>query len=152
MLTATLALAPVVAFAGPPADVMQAPVPAGYYAFQKVVYQNDGGGPDAAAYFKRLLHNLENHLQAVDGKVAIRVVSFGPGVQLFQLARTDPELAAGLDRVRKAGVRFLVCRNTLIGMRLTPADLYHVADGDVVPSGVAEVARLQGLGYVYEHP
>lgn len=31
--------------------------PRGYYANQKVVYQNDGGKPDNATYFKRLLGN-----------------------------------------------------------------------------------------------
>ena len=33
-----------------------------------------------------------------------------------------------------------------------PADLYGVKDADVVPSGVAELARLQGQGFVYIHP
>jgi hypothetical protein len=37
-------------------------------------------------------------------------------------------------------------------MNLTPADLYGVADADIVPSGVAEIARLQGQGFVYIHP
>ena len=151
LLAFTAMLAPGAAGAAP-ADPMHAPPPPGYYVFQKVVYQNDGGGPDAGGYFDHLLHNLENHLAAVNGKAEIRVVSFGAGVQLFQMARHDPELAGGLDRLRKAGVRFLVCRNTLLAMHLTPAALYGVAGADVVPSGVAEIARLQGQGYVYEHP
>ncbi len=37
-------------------------------------------------------------------------------------------------------------------MGLRPQDLYGVKDEDIVPSGVAEIARLQGLGYVYIHP
>ena len=151
MWVAAALLAPAAAFAAPP-DAMHAPVPAGYYVFQKVVYQNDGGAPDAAGYFQRLRGNLQNHLEAVGGKAEIRVVSFGPGVRLFDMARRDPQLAGGLDRLRKAGVRFFVCRNTLLGMGLTPADLYGVEDRDIVPSGVAEIARLQGQGYVYEHP
>jgi intracellular sulfur oxidation DsrE/DsrF family protein len=84
--------------------------------------------------------------------VEIRVVSFGAGVKLFQLAKTDPDLAGGLDALRTKGVRFMVCRNTLKGMGLGLADLYGVRDDEVVPSGVAEIARLQGLGYVYERP
>ena len=74
------------------------------------------------------------------------------GVKLFQMAKTDPALAADLDRLRAKGVRFMVCRNTLKGMGLMPADLYGVQDADIVPSGVAELARLQGQGYVYIHP
>jgi intracellular sulfur oxidation DsrE/DsrF family protein len=138
--------------AGTVPDPMTAPPPAGYYTFQKVVYQNDGGTPDDHAYFKGLLRNIANHIEAVDGKVEIRVVSFAAGVSLLQMAKTDPALAAGIDGLRAKGVRFLVCRNTLKGRNLRPDDLYHVRGEDVVPSGVAEIARLQGLGFVFEHP
>lgn len=40
--------------------------PAGYYQDQKVVYHNNGGAPDATAYFKRMLNNIRNHIDAVD--------------------------------------------------------------------------------------
>lgn len=126
--------------------------PPGYYVFQKVVYQNDGGWPDERAYFDRLLRNLSAHIAATDGKVEIRVVNFSSGVKLFQIAKTDAALAANLDGLRSKGVRFLICRNTLKGMGLKIEDLYGVTNDDVVPSGVAEIARLQGMGYVYEHP
>jgi intracellular sulfur oxidation DsrE/DsrF family protein len=138
------------AFAG--TDPMTAPIPPGYYSFQKVVYQNDGGLPDEHAYFQGLLRNIANHLTAVDGKAEIRVVSFAAGVKMLVMAKTDPALAAQIDALRAKSVRFLVCRNTLRGMRLRPEDLYKVADTDVVPSGVAEIARLQGQGFVFEHP
>ena len=133
-------------------DVMTDPPPAGYYAMQKVVYQNDGGLPDNPTYFKFILRNIANHIEATGGKVEIRVVDFGPGVTLLVLAKTDPALAASIDGLRAKGVRFLVCRNTLKGMKLTPADLYKVPDTDVVPAGVAELARLQGMGFVLVHP
>ncbi|TWB39127.1 DsrE family protein [Nitrospirillum pindoramense] len=123
-----------------------------YYTFQKVAYQNDGGWPDNKAYFQRLLHHIGNHIAATDGKVEIRVVNFAAGVQLFIMAQQDPDLARQLDLLRGKGVRFLICRNTLEGMKLSPSDLYGVKAEDVVPSGVAEVARLQGLGFVYLHP
>ncbi|WP_018075782.1 DsrE family protein [Novosphingobium nitrogenifigens] len=126
--------------------------PAGYYTFQKVVYQNDGGGPDAKAYFQRLLHHIGAHIAATNGQVEIRVVNFASGVQLFVMAREDADLAKAIDGLRAKGVRFMICHNTLAGMKLTPADLYGVKDEDVVPSGVAEIARLQGLGFVYIHP
>ena len=147
-----IGLCPGLALAAPPADPMTAPPPAGYYVFQKVAYQNDGGGPDDHAYFQRFLRNISAHIEATDGKVEIRVVSFAAGVKLFQMAKTDPALVADLDRLRGTGVRFLVCRNTLKGMGLLPADLYGVQVADIVPSGVAELARLQGQGYVYIHP
>jgi uncharacterized protein len=123
-----------------------------YYTFQKVVYQNDGGWPDNKAYFQRLLRHIGAHIAATDGKVEIRVVNFAAGVQLFVMARDDAELAKSIDDLRAKGVRFMICRNTMEGMKLKPSDLYGVQEGDVVPSGVAEIARLQGLGFVYLHP
>lgn len=124
-----------------------------YYVFQKVVYQNSGGLPDDRAYLMRLLRNVGAHVSATEGNVEIRVVSFSAGVKAFQTAMTDPELAKALDAARATGkVRFLICRNTLRAMNLTAADLYGVTEADVVPSGVAELARLQGLGFVYIHP
>lgn len=151
-LVLALCLLPVLAWAAPPPDPMTAPIPPGYYAVQKVVYQNDGGLPDDKAYFERLMRHLSAHLEATDGKVEIKVVSFAAGVKLFQMAKTDAALAGALDRLRAKGVRFMVCRNTMRGMGLKPEDLYGVRGEDIVPSGVAEIARLQGLGYVYIHP
>jgi intracellular sulfur oxidation DsrE/DsrF family protein len=128
------------------------PPPPGYYAFQKVVYQNDGGWPDEHSYFERFLRNINAHLAATDGKVELRVVDFGAGVKLFQMAKTDAAMAAQIDSLRAKGVHFEICRNTLRGMGIGLDQLYNVKPDDVVPSGVAEIARLQGLGYVFEHP
>jgi intracellular sulfur oxidation DsrE/DsrF family protein len=131
-----------------------APAAAGdYYVFQRVVYQNSGGLPDDKAYFQRLLRNVGAHVSATEGKVEIRVVSFSAGVKVFQTAKTDPDLAKAIDAARATGkVKFLICRNTLRAMNLTPADLHGVSEADVIPSGVAEIARLQGQGFVYIHP
>lgn len=123
-----------------------------YYVFQRVVYQNDGGLPDNRAYFGRILHHITAHIAATDGKVEIRVVNFASGVTMFQMARTDKELGAQIDGLRAKGVKFLICHNTLNAMGLKPEDLYGVKPEDVVPSGVAEIARLQGQGFVYIHP
>jgi len=123
-----------------------------YYSFQKVVYQNDGGWPDDKAYFNRLLRHIGAHIAATDGKVEIRVVNFAAGIKLFVMAKEDAELAKSIDALRAKGVRFLICNNTIQGMKLTPADLYGVQAADVVPSGVAEIAQLQDKGYFYLHP
>jgi intracellular sulfur oxidation DsrE/DsrF family protein len=136
----------------PGSDVMTAPVQPGYFVHQKVVYQNDGGLPDDKAYFKFILRNMTNHLAATGDDVEIRVVSFGRGVSLFVLAKTDPALAAQIDALRAKGVRFVVCRNSMRGMGVTPQDLYKVPSTDVVPAGVAEIARLQGQGFILVHP
>lgn len=45
-------------------------VPAGY-PDQKVVYQNDGGAPGNATYFKHILGNMKNHIEAVATQAGI---------------------------------------------------------------------------------
>lgn len=129
-----------------------APASDSYYQFQKVVYQNSGGLPDDRAYFLRVLRNIGAHVTATEGNVEIRLVSFSGGVKVFQQAKTDSELAKAIDAVRERKVRLLLCRNTMRAMNLTIDDVYGVTEADVVPSGVAELARLQGQGFVYIHP
>lgn len=129
-----------------------APASDSYYQFQKVVYQNAGGLPDDRAYFLRVLRNIGAHLTATEGNVEIRLVNFSGGVKVFQQAKSDPEIAKAIDAVREKKVRLLLCRNTMRAMNLTVDDVYGVTEADIVPSGVAELARLQGLGFVYIHP
>ena len=127
--------------------------PPGYYKDQKVVYHNDGGTPDNAAYFRKLLTNIRNHVNAV-GKdhIEVRVVDHGDGLILFQLANQDADLAKRIDALKADGVKFLICGRTLAERHIDWHTLYGVKEGDLVPSGVAELARLQGMGYVYIHP
>jgi hypothetical protein len=42
-----------------------------------------------------------------------------------------------------------VCYNTLVAKKITINQLYHVIKDNIVLAGVAEIARLQGLGFVY---
>jgi intracellular sulfur oxidation DsrE/DsrF family protein len=126
--------------------------PSGYYTDQKVVYHNDGG-PDNAAYFKKLLGNLRNHVAAVGKEhVEIRVVDHGDGIELLQMAKTDAALASLIDARKADGVHFLVCQNTLNERKIDWHTLYGVEEADIVPSGVAELARLQLMGFAYIHP
>jgi uncharacterized protein len=130
-----------------------AAVPPGYYVDQKVVYHNDGGGPDNAAYFRKILNNLRNHVAAL-GKdhVEIRVVDHGDGILLLSMASTDDKLAQSIDARKADGVRFLVCQNTLDERHIDWHTLYGVTEEDIVPSGVAELVRLQMMGFSYVHP
>lgn len=127
--------------------------PPGYYVDQKVVYHNDGGFPDNATYFKRMLNNLRNHVAALGkGHVQISVVDHSDGVVLFQMANTDEKLAKAIDERKADGVHFLICQNTLDERKIDWHTLYGVTEADIVPSGVAELVRLQMMGFTYVHP
>jgi len=127
--------------------------PPGYYKDQKVVYHNDGGGPDNATYFRKMLNNLKNHVAAL-GKthVHIRVVDHGDGVIMLQMAKTDEKLAQLIDARKAEGIQFLICQNTLDERSIDWHTLYGAKQEDLVPSGVAELARLQLMGFQYIHP
>lgn len=134
-----------------PSFAQTAPPPA--YAAQKVVYHNNGRGTDSTPYFKTLLNNLRNHVRAV-GPTGLdaKVVNHGDGVRLLQLAATDQDLAKLLDDLRDDGVRFLVCQNTLDERKIDWHTLYGLTKEDIVPSGIAELVKLQQQGYFYVHP
>jgi intracellular sulfur oxidation DsrE/DsrF family protein len=114
---------------------------------EKVVYHvNDSSRARAA------MRNVANHLDASPG-VKIVVVTHSKGIDfLLNDAKDDkglyePEVAA----LKNRGVTFDVCRNTLKGRHLD--DSAVIMEAQVVPSGVAELGRLQSQeGYAYIKP
>lgn len=123
------------------------------YAPQKVVYHLGAAESWFGDSFKSKLGNIRNHLTAVgDANAQIAVVMHGDGVNLLLKAKGNSTLASAVDALRARGVRFLVCRNTLLDRRLDVASLHGFTAADIVPSGVAEIASLQQQGYVYLRP
>lgn len=110
------------------------------------------GIPDNVTYFKRMLNSINNQIKAV-GKshVEIKVVTHGSGIELFQAAESNLELAATLEKLRSEGVSFLICANTLKEKKLDWHQFAGVQEKDIVPSGVAELTRLQNMGFAYIH-
>ena len=71
----------------------------------------------------------------------------------FKNANANEAMTAKIDGLKSQGVEFNVCDNTVRGRKVNiESDLYNVDKKDIVPSGVAEVARLQGMGYSYIKP
>jgi len=121
------------------------------YGKQKVVYHVNY---DDEKELTGALRNIQNHINAV-GKdnLDLRVVMHGPGVALLQLANTKPDMADKVANLKRQGIHFNVCANTLKGKKLNyKTDLYEVSEQDIVPSGVAEIAHLQSKGYSYVKP
>lgn len=90
------------------------------------------------------LRNIENSLEAADkwgGQMQSTVVLYAKGVSL--LKNPDAETKQKIDALKAKGVQFDVCDNTLREQGIDFHQLYHVSDGDIVPSGFAEVAYLQ---------
>jgi uncharacterized protein len=115
----------------------------------KTVYHLNDGRPQA----QRALGNIRNHLDA-DPSARITVVTHGAGVDfLLDGAETadGTPFAGTVDELAQRGVKFMVCNNTLTQRKIARERLSSRAQ--VVPSGVAEVARLQAQeGYTYLRP
>jgi hypothetical protein len=128
---------------------------------QKVVYHINGDDP---AQQSQALGNIQNHINAV-GKdnLDLKVVLHGDGLSLLlypdakgktkmKQANATDEVQAKLTGLKGQGVQFQVCGNTLKGRNVEVKDLYDVNQGDVVPSGVAQLGILQSQGYAYIKP
>ncbi len=121
------------------------------YASQKVVYHILDSGGSSDARYKGILGSIRNHLNAVGPKnIDLRVVLQSDGVDMLRDAKTNASLAAMVDGLKKDGVKFFICRNTLISRNIDPTtDLYDVKTNDLVAAGVAEVTSLQMQGFAY---
>jgi uncharacterized protein len=115
----------------------------------KVVYHLSEGLPQAS----NGLRNIGNHLE-VNPNARIVVVSHARGVDFLM---RDAKDANGnryedlVEQLKMRGVRFEVCEITLRNRKL--AKDQFIADTTYVPSGVAEVTRLQQReGYAYLKP
>jgi len=115
----------------------------------KVVYHVNTGVETASA----VLNNINNHLNA-DPSAKIVVVTHGPGIDFLLTDAKDSrgrEFSGPVSALAARGVDFRVCDNTLTTRKIDPGRL--LMEAKIVPSGVAEVARLQAKeGYVYLKP
>jgi len=133
------------------------------YEKQKVVYHINYDNPKAQA---GALRNIQNHINAVGAEnLDLKVVLHGNGLALllepsslknvknFKHANATEEITAKISALKDQGIAFNVCANTVRGRKVDYSnDLYDVSEADIVPSGVAEVAKLQAMGYVYIKP
>ena len=131
------------------------------YSKQKVVYHINyyGAKQQTAA-----LRNIQNHINAVGKEnLDLKVVLHGNGVALLlepdglegtrmKEANATDEMQARISGLKDQGVSFNICANTLKGRKVDTADLYDFSEGDIVPSGVAELAHMQAQGYSYIKP
>jgi len=100
------------------------------------------------------LNNARNHLDATEGKIRIIFVTHGGGIDFLTQDATDKDgnpYDVAIEKLQNRGVEFRVCNNTL---RARKIDSKTLVDGaKIVPSGIAEAARLQSReGFAYIKP
>jgi hypothetical protein len=131
------------------------------YGKQKVVYHVNYYGPQ---HQNAALRNIQNHINAVGAEnLDLRVVMHGDGISLLlypdsvegtkmKEGNANDQMQARITGLKNQGVRFEICANTLKGRKVALEDLYDADQADVVPSGVAELAKLEGQGFSYIKP
>jgi intracellular sulfur oxidation DsrE/DsrF family protein len=115
----------------------------------KVVYHLNAGLDQAT----NGLRNIRNHLE-VNPQAKIVVVAHAQGVDYLMKDKKDANgnpYEVAVEDLKRQGVRFDVCEITLRNRKLSRAQF--IEDVTFVPSGVAEIARLQQReGYAYLRP
>jgi intracellular sulfur oxidation DsrE/DsrF family protein len=115
----------------------------------KVVYHLNSGLEQASDGMR----NIRNHLE-VNPKAKIVVVAHARGVDYLMKGAKDPNgnpYETAVEQLKLQGVRFDVCEITLRNRKMTREQF--IPDASFVPSGVAEITRLQAReGYAYLRP
>lgn len=123
---------------------------------QKVVYHVNyyGAKKQTAA-----LRNIQNHINAVGAEnLDLKVVMHGNGVSLvmepdalgsnkMKEGNANQDMQARISTLKDQGIEFKICANTLRGRKVSNDSLYDLGEGDIVPSGVAELAILQSISH-----
>jgi intracellular sulfur oxidation DsrE/DsrF family protein len=115
---------------------------------EKVVYHITDS-TNAMGYMR----NMNNHLDA-SPKAKIVVVTYGAGIDFLLEGGKDKNgnpFEVPVQALAARGVQFRVCNNTLVGRKIDKNTV--LPEATIVPSGVAEIARLQVQeGYAYLKP
>ena len=115
----------------------------------KVIYHLNSGLEQAS----NGLRNIRNHLE-VNPKAQIVVVTHAQGVDFLMKGKKDANgnpYETIVQDLKSQGVKFDVCQITLHNRKLSKDQF--IEEATFVPSGVAEIARLQQReGYAYLRP
>lgn len=119
------------------------------YNQQKVVYHINNLQQAFGA-----LRNVNNHLNALgDKNVEIIVVTHSSGAFAMVDGTADKKghtFEETIQKLANRGVKFEICANTIRGKKIDKNKIN--LNAKVIPSGVAGVAHLQQMGYLYVKP
>lgn len=99
--------------------------------------------------FALALTNIENYLLGLPGEDFTVVVLANAAAVRFLTREGNPQ-ADGVRALAAKGVHFRACNNALKKFEIEHSQLLHCVT--VVPTGLAEVVRLQREGYAYIKP
>lgn len=111
----------------------------------KVIFQVSDNDPQKWYLTLSNAKNVQKELGR--GNVQIEILAYGPGLEMVVL---ETEVAEKLEEAMDNGVKIVACENTMIGRKLSRADMFHGIG--YVKTGVVELMRRQREGWAYVRP
>jgi len=92
-----------------------------------------------------ILNNVKHLNEEWPGNVQIEVVTHGPGIEMMMITKTNVQNR--IVQLKKAGVLFAVCENSMKGKNLMKDAM--IPEAAFVHSGVVEIVLKQEQGWSY---
>jgi hypothetical protein len=101
------------------------------------------------ARWNMALGNAKNAQDEMGGpdKIDIEIVSNGPSVLML---KGDSPIAGRIAAATKAGVKVMVCENSMKGFKLAKSEM--LPGVNYVPAGIIELMKKQQEGWAYVRP
>lgn len=110
-------------------------------ATHKVVFQFTLADSMQQKAFSNQLKNLRKHWP----EAQIEVVAYNQGIDFLMSKRTRHHDI--ISELKNAGVRFVVCKNTMMQRNIKEDEL--IPEAEIVPAGIAEIVEKQEQGWSY---
>ena len=119
------------------------------FAEARIILQLSDADPAKQSMVLDVANNLIKHYGDPES-VSLRVMAFGPGIQLYA---TDNALRPRVESLMVSGVQFVVCDNTLDTLERVKGTRPSVIDGVYhVQTGVAYIAEQVSRDWILVRP
>ena len=96
--------------------------------------------------------NVKDHYEAKGEKVAIEIVAYGPGLNMY-IAESPVKDRISAMSMESPEITFAACENTHRGMvKKAGKDVPLLSEATMVPAGLVRLMELQADGYAYVRP
>jgi hypothetical protein len=97
--------------------------------------------------------NVVAHYRKTGAKVAIEIVTFGPGLHMLRADTSPVKQRIAAMSLQHPEISFQACANTRANMtKQEGKDVPLISEAKITPSGVVRLAELQRQGYAYIRP
>jgi uncharacterized protein len=119
----------------------------------KLAIQVDENSPQIMNLALNNARNVLDYYSSKGEKVAIEVVTFGPGLHMLRDDTSPVKQRISAMALETPGITFIACANTQANMsKQEGTQIGLISEAKLMPSGVVRLMELQGSGYAYVRP